>query len=601
MQDFLVVLKMPKQPFIKRLLILRYKYISQKNFVFFLSILIGLISGLVSVTIKNVTFSIQWILEKVAVLTQNSIYFILPILGLWFVYLFVKYISKKPIEHAIPSILFALSKKNGLLKRSKIFIPLITAPLTVGFGGSVGLLGPAIASASAVSSNIGQLFHVDRKTKNLLIGCAAAGAIASIFKSPIAAIIFAIEVFSLDLTFASLLPLLIASVSSVLTSYFFLGDEVLFNFNITDKFTIKDTLFYIVLGIGTGVASIYFSKIYFAISTFFERFKTNKQKLIFGGLAIGIMLYFIPPLYGEGFGFINDLFSGDHIKALGKTPFDAYTKNIWVVIALLSGVIIFKAVAMTTTFAAGGAGGIIIPTMVMGSALGNVVAKIINNIGLGFQVSEGNFTLVGMAGLIAGVLHAPLTAIFLIAEITGGYELFVPLMITVSMSFIITKNVIEHTIYTKELAEKGALLTHDKDKSVLTLMTLDSVVEKNFTTLNPEMSLGDMLHQGVAKSSRNLFPVVDNQNNLVGIILLDDIRTVMFDQSLYKSTSVQTFMHNPPEYINYEEDSMQNVMKKFQDSGAWNLPVIKNGTYYGFVSKSKLLTAYRRELINYTS
>lgn len=601
MQDFLVDLKMPKPPFIKRLLILRYKYISQKNFVLYLSILIGLLSGLVSVTIKNITFSIVSILDKLAHYTQNSIYFLLPILGLSLVYLFVKYIFKKPVEHAIPSILYAISKKSGLLKQSKMFIPLISAPITAGFGGSVGLLGPAIASASSISSNIGQLFHLDRKTKNLLIGCAAAGAIASIFKSPIAAIIFAIEVFSLDLTFVSLLPLLIASVSSVLTSYFFLGDEVLFNFNVSEKFTLKDTFFYIVLGVGTGVASIYFSKIYFAIQAFFQRFKTSGQRLIFGGLAIGIMLYFIPPLYGEGFGFINDLFNGNHLKALGKTPFDNYTQNIWVVIALLFGVTIFKAIAMTTTLAAGGSGGIIIPTMVMGSSLGHVVAKIINNIGLGFQVSESNFTLIGMAGLIAGVLHAPLTAIFLIAEITGGYLLFVPLMITVSVSFIITKNVFEYTIYNKELAEKGALLTHDKDKSVLTLMNLESVIEKNFTILNPEMSLEKMLHEGVSKSSRNLFPVVDTDQNLVGIILLDDIRTFMFDQSLYQSTWVKTYMHNPPDYINFENDSMQSVMKKFQDSGAWNLPVIKNGSYYGFVSKSKLLTAYRRELINYSS
>jgi CIC family chloride channel protein len=590
---------MPNQPFIKRLLILRYKYISQKNFVFLLSILIGLLAGLVSVTIKNITFFIQWLLEKSIISSHKGIYFILPILGLWLVYLFVKHVSKKPIEHAIPTILFSLSKKNGLISRSKIYLPLITAPLTVGFGGSVGLLGPAIASASAISSNIGQFFHIDRKTRSLLIGCAAAGAIASIFKSPIAAIIFAIEVFSLDLTFASLLPLLIASVSSVLTSYFFLGDEHLFSFTISDKFTIHDTLFYIVLGIGTGIASIYFSKIYFAIYAFFDRFKTNGQKLIIGGLAIGIMLYFIPPLYGEGFGFINDLLSGNHLHALGNTPFDKYLDNIWVVIALLIGITIFKAVAMTTTLAAGGAGGIIIPTMVMGSTLGNVVAKVINN--LGFNVSEANFTLIGMAGLIAGVLHAPLTAIFLIAEITGGYELFVPLMITVSMSFIITKNAIEHTIYTKELAEKGALLTHDKDKSILTLMQLESVIEKNFTILKPEMSLGEMLHYGVSKSSRNLFPVVDDENRLVGIILLDDVRTVMFDQSLYKSTSVETFMTKPPDYINFEKDSMQRVMNKFQSSGAWNLPVIKNGKYYGFISKSKLLTAYRRELINFTS
>ena len=293
--------------------------------------------------------------------------------------------------------------------------------------------------------------------------------------------------------------------------------------------------------------------------------------------------------------------TGNDLGALGKTPFDSYLDNIWVVIALLIGITIFKAIAMTTTLAAGGVGGIIIPTLVMGSALGNVVAKIINNLGLDFQVSEANFTLVGMAGLIAGVLHAPLTAIFLIAEITGGYELFIPLMITVSMSFIITKNAVEHTIYTKELAEKGALLTHNKDQSVLTLMSLDSVIEKDFIVLYPEMSLGIMLKNGVSKSSRNLFPVLDESHFLVGIILLDDIRTVMFDQSLYETTSVQTFMSNPPEFIDYDSDSMKQVMKKFQTSGAWNLPVIKRGTYLGFVSKSKLLTAYRRELINFTS
>ncbi len=563
--------------------------------------LIGLLSGLVSVTIKNITYGIEWMLDHLAIVSRNSIYFILPVIGLWLVYLFVKYVSKQKVEHAIPSILFSLSKKNGLLKRSKIYLPLITAPITAGFGGSVGLLGPAIASASAVSSNISQLFHVDRKTRTLLIGCAAAGAIASIFQSPIAAIIFAIEVFSLDLTFASLLPLLIASVSSVLTSYFFVGNSVLLNFNVSTPFALRDTLFFIILGIGTGIASIYFSKIYFAVYKFFERFKTSGQKLIVGGLTIGVMLYFIPPLYGEGFGFINDLLDGNHLHALGKTPFDDYLSNIWVVIALLIGITIFKAVAMTTTFAAGGAGGIIIPTMVMGSALGNVVAKIINNIGLGFQVSESNFTLIGMAGLIAGVLHAPLTAIFLIAEITGGYQLFVPLMITVSMSFIITKNAIDYTIYTKELAEKGALLTHDKDQSVLTLMRLDSVIEQDFTVLYPEMTLGEMLHQGVAKSSRNLFPVVNIYRQMVGIILLDNIRDVMFDQTLYESTTVETFMHNPPEHIYYETDSMKMVMKKFQDTGAWNLPVIKDGIYYGFVSKSKLLTAYRRELINFTS
>ena len=566
-----------------------------------LSLIIGLLAGLVSVFVKNITFAIETIFEKGVIRSEYSIYFILPIIGLFLVYLFVRYISKTPSKHAIPSILFALSKRDGIIEKSNIYLPLITAPLTVGFGGSVGLLGPAIASASALSSNVSRILHIDRKTRSLLIACAAAGAIASIFKSPIAAIIFAIEVFSLDLTFASLLPLLIASVSSVITSYFFLGDSVLFDFTVTDKFAIKDTLFYIVLGIGTGIASIYFSKIYFGVTSVFNRLKSARQKLIIGGLLIGVMLFFIPPLYGEGFGFINNLMIGNDIEALGNTPFDEHLDNIWIVIGLLFGITIFKAIAMTTTFAAGGTGGIIIPSLVMGSALGNVVAKVINNCGLGFSVSEANFTLIGMAGLIAGVLHAPLTAIFLIAEITGGYQLFVPLMITSSMSFIINKNGLDHTIYTKELIEKGALLTQNKDKSVLTLMKLDSVIEQDFVTLTPEMTLGDMLKKGVSKSNRNLFPVIDEDQNFMGIIQLDNIRTVMFDSTLYDSTTVETFMQKPAEIIYYETDSVQRVMDKFQSSGAWNLPVIKDKKYYGFVSKSKLLTAYRRELINFTS
>lgn len=592
---------MSKEKFAKRFLIWKYKRVSQRNFILILSGIVGLTAGLISVLLKNLTFGISWLLEKSIIFSQNKIYFILPVIGLALVYLFVKRISKKPLEPAIPSILYSLSKKDGKIASNKIILPLITAPLTVGFGGSVGLLSPAIFSASAASSSIGKLLHINRKTRTLLIGCAAAGVIATSFKSPLAAVIFAIEVFSLDLTFASLLPLLIASLTSIITSYFFVGNEILFKFQVTDSFQVQDTLFYIILGIGTGIASVYFSKIYFAIISFFDRFNTRLKKLIVGGFAIGVMLYFIPALYGEGFSFINDILSGNHIAAIGKTPFDSYIDNIWVVIGLLFGITVFKAIAMTTTLAAGGTGGIIIPTLVMGSAFGNMLAKIINNLGFNFQVSEANFTLLGMAGLIAGVLHAPLTAIFLIAEITGSYELFVPLMITVSMSFILTKNSLEHTIYTKELAEKGALLTHDKDKSVLTLMKMDSVIERNFIKLNPEMTLREMLHTGVAKSNRNLFPVIDEENNLVGVVLLDSIRDVMFDQSLYETTSVETFMRNPPEIIHYETDSMQMVMQKFQDSGAWNLPVLKDEMYYGFVSKSKLLTAYRRELINFTS
>ena len=593
---------MSQSKVLTKFLIWKYKHISERNFVYFLSILVGLLAGLGTVTLKNITYFIQSLLEgKFIKDYQTTLYFIFPIVGLFLVFIFQKYILKKQISHGITSTLFAISKRNGIIERYKIFASLIAAPITAGFGGSVGLQGPAVSTASAIGANLSQVFHMNTKTRMLLIGCAAAGAMSSMFKAPIAAIIFAVEIFSLDLAFASLIPLLLASVSAVIMSYLFQGTDVLLGFELQDKFELKDILFYVFLGLMTGVASIYFTKMYFFISHFFKRFKNPVHKFIIGGIAIGTMLYFIPPLYGEGYSLINNLLHGDHIAALGETPFDAYTDNIWVVILLLTGVIVFKAIAMTTTFAAGGVGGIFIPTLFMGSALGNVVAKIINNVGLGFQVSESNFTLIGMTGLMAGVLHAPLTAIFLIAEITGGYELFVPLMIVTAISFVVTKYFIPNSIYTSELAKKGQLITHNKDNNVLMMMNLDTIIETNFKTISVDANLGEILKKGVAKSTRNIFPIVNDEKEFLGIILLDDIRNIMFETSLYESTKVADLMHSAPDVIDYDKDSMQKIMKKFKYSGAWNLPVIKKGKYFGFISKSKLLTVYRRKLIEVTN
>ena len=346
--------------------------------------------------------------------------------------------------------------------------------------------------------------------------------------------------------------------------------------------------------------SVYYSKVFFGINNFFKQFKSRAKRLLIGGLAIGTMLYIIPPLYGEGYGVMNNLLKGDHIAAIGNTPFNINLENIWIVIALLLGITIFKAIAMTTTFGAGGVGGVFIPTLVMGSALGNAFAKIINNLGLDFNVSESNFTLIGMTGLMAGVLHAPLTAIFLIAEITGGYELFVPLMLVAAISFSITKYYISHSIYTLKLAQRGELITHDKDKNVLMMLEIDKVIETNFIILKPEMKLREVLKNAVAKSSRNHFPVVNEQHEFLGVIRLDDIRHMMFDSELYDKVDVQSLMHADAGIITYEKDTMNNIMEKFKTSGAWNLPVIKQGKYYGYISKSKLLTAYRRQLINVT-
>jgi CIC family chloride channel protein len=580
----------------------RYKHLSNQQFIYLLSILVGFLSGLGTVAIKNLTHFIQSAL-KVRFIREYHLtfYFVFPIIGLILVYLIQKYLLKRRISHAIPSTLFALSKRQGLIERYRMYASLITAPITVGFGGSVGLQGPAVSTGAAIASNIAQFFHTNARNRTLLIGCATAGAMASMFKAPIAAIVFAIEIFSLDLTFVSLIPLLLASVSAVITSYLFLGEEILFRFDLVDKFEINDLFFYIVLGIGSAVASVYFSKMYFWITGIFDKMDNEVTRLIFGGLAIGLLLFFIPPLYGEGFDLINNLLHGNHYDAIGKIPFvDSVIENIWIVIFLLIGITVFKAVAMTITFSAGGVGGIFIPTLVMGSALGNVYAKVVNNLGLGFDISESNFTLIGMTGLMAGVLHAPLTAIFLIAEITGGYELFVPLMIVSAISFSMTRHYVSNSIYTMELAKKGELLTHDKDKNVMMMMQKHKLVERDFITIKPDYSLGEMLTKAVAKSNRNLFPVVNKEREFLGILLLDDIRSIMFDQSLYELVFVDELMHSAPDIIFYEEDNIEAIMKKFNESGAWNLPVIKNGKYHGFISKSKLLTAYRRILVQAT-
>ena len=586
---------------LRKFLIWKYKHISERQFVYVLSILVGFLAGIGTVTLKNLTHYIRLLFELDFFNNyQNSLYFIFPLIGLFLVYVIKQIWLKKHIGHGISSTLYAISKLGGIIPRYNIYAALITAPLTAGFGGSVGLQGPAVSVGSALGSNAARLFHMNTKTRMLLIGCAAAGAMASMFKAPIAAIVFAIEIFSLDIAFTSLVPLLLASVSAVVTSYMFLGTDVLLRFELTDKFEVNDIAFYILLALVTGLASVYFSKVFFGITNFFKKFKNRAMRLLIGGLAIGTMLYFIPPLYGEGYGIMNNLLKGDHLAAIGTTPFDLDLSNIWIVIGLLLGIGIFKAIAMTTTFGAGGVGGVFIPTLVMGNVLGNAFAKIINNIGLGFHVSESNFTLIGMTGLMAGVLHAPLTAIFLIAEITGGYELFVPLMIVSSISFVITKYYVSHSIYTLKLAQRGELMTHDKDKNVLMVLDIDKVIETNFIILKPEMKLGDILKNAVAKSSRNHFPVVNDKHEFLGVIRLDDIRHMMFDTDLYKKVQASSLMHSDAGIINYHEDNMNDIMDKFKSSGAWNLPVIKDGKYFGYISRSKLLTAYRQQLLNFT-
>ena len=578
------------------------KHLSHQQFLMILSAIIGFTAGLGAVAIKNLTHFIQRLLEGSLIINyHHAFYFIFPLIGLSLTLLIIKVVFKKKIGHGIPSTLYAISRRKGIMRSFQMYASIITAPLTVGFGGSVGLEGPTVATGASLGSNISRFFKMNQSSRTLLIGCAAAGAMSSIFKAPIAAIIFAIEVFSLDLTLISMVPLLIASVSAILTSYFFFGSDIILPVQLQDNFTISEVPFYIILGVLAAGCSMYFTHIYFKIGDAFKKIDSLFYRLLIGGLGLGILIYLIPPLYGEGYSVINNLLAEDYLQALGTNFFNDYLDNIWIVIILLAGLVVFKIFATSLTFGAGGIGGIFAPVLFMGSAMGHCFALVVNNLGiLRNPISVSSFTMVGMAGLMAGVLHAPLTAIFLIAELTGGYELFVPLMITAAISYMITNQFQPHSVYTMELAQRGDLLTHNKDQAVLTLLNIQQIIEKNFITLNIDMNLGDVIHEGVIKSSRNLFPVIDKNRNFLGIILLDDIRPIMFDQKMYDDVKVSDIMQRAPATIDLRKDRPKDTMRKFQETNAWNLPVVEDGKYVGFISKSKLLTAYRQKLIEVT-
>lgn len=586
---------MNAEVFVRWTQLLRSKYLPHKYFVIILAVLVGLLSGIAGAAIKNGVHFIQWLLTVGFVDDYRKyLYFIYPLIGLYLTYWVTKrFFFDQSVGHGIPNTLYAISKKNGIIKRLSMINSIIASGLTVGFGGSVGLEGPTVGTSAAIGSNIGRAFKVNYKTKTLLIACAASGALAAIFKAPVAAIVFAIEVIMIDLTMSSMIPLLMASVAATLTSKLFFGDEIIFHFGVAELYEALDLVFYALLGILCGLFSMYFSKTYFFISEWFGKFASRKKRLLIGGGMLGVLLLFLPPLYGEGFQTINLLVEGSEESVLGGSFFENHSSDFYYLIGFLILVVVFKAVATSITFGAGGVGGIFAPTLFMGSLLGFIFSRIVNHYNIS-KLSESNFTLVAMAGLMAGILHAPLTAIFLIAEITGGYGLFIPLMITASLAYLTVKIFLPHSVYTMQLAERGELITHHKDKAVLTLMKLQDEIETDFEPVSPEMTLGD-LAKVVSRTKRNLFPVVDDQHHFIGVVQLDDIREIMFNQEMYSITFVHDLMIATGEHVK-TTDSMDTVMQKFEKSGLWNLPVLEKNKYVGFVSKSKLFSAYRKLL-----
>jgi chloride channel protein, CIC family len=574
-----------------RFMVWQAKRMNHQTFLMIISVVIGILAGTSAVILKNsVALIRELLISGASIYHENFLYFALPAIGILLAILFVKFVIKDHVDHGVPSILYAISRNNGIIKKHNMYSSIVTSALTVGFGGSVGLEGPTLATGAAVGSNLGQYLRLSYKDLILLMTLACAGAMAAIFKSPIAAIVFAIEVLMIDLTMASLIPLLIASVTAVLTSYFFLGNAVLYPYELTNAFHYSHIPYYLLLGVMTGMVSVYFTRMYIRVEKYFKKINKWWIRWVTGGAILGILIFFFPALYGEGYEAVNSCMKGDYSPLFNGSPFYEFQDSIWVVFLLFMLVLFFKVIATAATFGAGGVGGIFAPSLFMGVIAGLFFAEIVNNSGLTILPSS-NFAIVGMGGLIAGVLHAPLTGIFLIAEITGGYELIIPLMLVSTISYATTRVFVKHSVYTHQLADRGELFTHDKDKTVMSMLRVDSLVETDFRTVHPEATLR-VLIQVISESKRNIFPVVDEENVFYGFVRLDDIRHIMFKPEIYDSLIVKNLMVKPDASV-APDDTMETVAKKFAEYDKYNLPVLEDGKYVGFVSRANVFSTYR--------
>jgi chloride channel protein, CIC family len=583
---------------LRRFLTWRDKYLTPRRFTLLLSFVVGLVGGLAAVILKSLVHFIQYLVTSSQVAEKGYLlYLALPLAGIFLTVLFVKYYVKDNISHGVSRILFAISRRNSNIKRHNTFSSMVASALTVGFGGSVGLEAPIVLTGSAIGSNISRYFRLNYRTTTLLLGCGAAAAIAGIFKAPIAAIIFALEVLMLDLTMASIIPLMISAVTATVVSYFLMGNAIVFVFSVYDPFVLGNLHFYILLGIFCGLISVYFTRGVNIFERYSNRIKNPFHKLLIGGVILGLLIYFFPSLYGEGYNALKALATNNPGDIVFGSPFFGIQNNYWVFLAYLFLVLLFKAVAVAVTTGSGGVGGVFAPALFMGGISGFIFSRVVNGFSF-FAVSERNFTLVGMAGIMAGVMHAPLTAIFLIAEITGGYGLFIPLITTATISYLTTKYFSSHSIYTERLARKGDLITHHKDRAVLTLLKMENVIEKDFALVKPEANLGDLV-KIISKSKRNIFPVVDGKGMFHGVILLDTIREIIFNHDLYQTKHVSELLIDPPALITLNEE-MESIMRKFENTGAWNLPVVNEGKYVGFISKSKIFNVYRKLLVQFS-
>lgn len=572
--------------------------IDQVKIIYALSLVVGLLSALAAALLKNaIHYTNRIVTEGLTQQSSGHLYLLFPVAGMFLTLLFVTHVVRDNIGHGVSRVLYAISKKKSRIRKHNTWTSLAATTLTIGSGGSVGSEAPIVLTGSAIGSAIGQYFKLNYRNITLLVGCGAAGAISGIFKAPVAGIVFTLEVLMLDLTISSIVPLLISSVTAATVAYFLMGDEVLFSFSLNEAFIIRYIPWYILLGVVSGFVSLFFSRMTLILDKGYEKIRNVYARLVAGGITLAVLIYFFPAFYGEGYDTIRLLLQGKTADVFGNSILYRFSDNYLVFLLFFLCMVMLKVVATSSTNGGGGVGGIFAPTLFIGGVNGFFTGSILEKYA-GVDIPENTFILAGMAGMMAGVMHAPLTAIFLIAEMTGGYSMLITLIITSTVAFITTRSFEKHSIYHVQLAESGDLITHDKDKAVQTIMDWRKEIERDLVKVSISDSLGDLV-KVIARSKRNLYPVVDRYNILEGVVLLDDVREIMFNTDLYDAVSVREIMSMPPSYIDIAE-GMDTVMKAFSDTGAWNLPVLDKGRYVGFISKSRIFSAYRELLAQFS-
>lgn len=581
-----------------RLMVWSKRGIKESRFMLLLALAVGILTAFAGLFLKWLIAQIQFMLtHQFSITTSNVLYLIYPVVGIFLTSVFIRRVVRDDIGHGVTKILFAIARKQSNIKTHNCWSSVIASAITIGFGGSVGAEAPIVLTGSAIGSNLGRMFRLNAKQLMLLVGCGAAGAVAGIFKAPIAGLAFVLEVLMIDMTMGSLLPLLVSSVTAAIVTFAITGTDPMFGFHHDYVFSVARQPANILLGIGCGLISLYFTRTMNWLEGLFRKLRGPYSRLVVGGAMLSVLIYLFPSLYGEGYDLIELLLSGhgeeDWQAAMNRSLFYGHGNML---ILYLSLVVVFKVFASTATNGGGGCGGVFAPTLFLGCVFGFIFSQVWNMHGvMGVNLPENNYALLGMCGLMSGVMHAPLTGIFLIAELTGGYQLFIPLMV-VSVCAYLTIHIFEpHSIYAMRLARRGELITHNKDRAILTLMSMDSVMDRYSKYLTPEMTLGDVVKQ-ISLSKHNVFPVLNAQRQLVAVLYIDDIRHIMFRTELYQRYRVEQLMVDPAARLS-TQDEMEDVVKVFERTGAWTLPVVDSaGVFVGFIRKSRVFTMYRQML-----